>query len=702
LLGTQLLLTIVLVVPVADGSEWPTYLHDRTRSGATDDKLELPLVPLWTFHPVAPPDPAWAEPVKEAARVRFDDVYHVVAAKNRAFFGSSGDNKVYCLDAATGKVVWSFFTDGPVRLAPTLWKERVYFGSDDGFAYCLQADTGQLVWKQRAAYGEDKAIGHGRIISVWPVRTGVLVDNGVAFFGAGVFPSESIYICAVNADDGKILWRNDTAGERGPEQDRDGISPQGYLLASEGNLYVPSGRNMPSAFDRATGQFRFYLGGGKSGGTYAILADEHLVAGVNEQYVYDSKTGGRKDHKAQTKEGGYAWSPANRLIVTDKVSYSLTDHQILALDREKYPAVAKERSKVVAERAALEKELQQASRKRYRLDKADPEFGKKRTELTKKIDALLPEIKKKSKAIERIEEKSFRWKKDNDCRDAMILAGEVLLAGGDERVTAINADTGKWQWSGTVDGRASGLAVADGQLYVSTTTGAIHCFTSGKPEHVRSVIAPEIVEDPFGADALSVAYEKAAVRIIADTGITKGFCLVLGSGEGRLALELARRTELRIHGVESNPEKVAKARAAIDAAGLYGTRVTIDHGTLQDLPYPDYFANLIVSDRLLSEGKIDASAEEVFRVLKPFGGVVCLGQPTEAAKQAHAVDAAQLTDWWKESEAPAPEVSRDGGLWAKVRRGSLPGAGAWTHLYGNTANTNNSGDHRVQTPMGML
>ena len=119
---------------------------------------------------------------------------------------------------------------------------------------------------------------------------------------------------------------------------------------------------------------------------------DHLVAGVNEQYVYDNATGSRKSGKAQAEEGGYAWSPANRLIVTDKISYSLADHEILALDRTRYTEVAKERSKVVAERDELQKDVRGAYRSRYRLDKADPEFEKKRAEWTEKIDGFLAQI----------------------------------------------------------------------------------------------------------------------------------------------------------------------------------------------------------------------------------------------------------------------------------------------------------------------
>ena len=83
------------------------------------------------------------------------------------------------------------------------------------------------------------------MISMWPVRTSVLVDAGQAIFCAGVFPYEGIYVCALNAADGSVIWKNDTIGDRAHELDFNGISPHGYLVASESTVYVPSGRAMP-------------------------------------------------------------------------------------------------------------------------------------------------------------------------------------------------------------------------------------------------------------------------------------------------------------------------------------------------------------------------------------------------------------------------------------------------------------------------
>ena len=148
-------------------------------------------------------------------------------------------------------MIWTFFTGGPVRLAPTVWQGKVYVGSDDGFVYCLDAQSGELIWKFRAGPCDERILGNGRMISRWPVRTGVLVDNGVAYFGAGVFPFEGVYLYALRAKDGKLIWRNDSWGYF-----RSGwgsCSPQGYLLADRKRLYVPTGRTPPACFDRDDG-----------------------------------------------------------------------------------------------------------------------------------------------------------------------------------------------------------------------------------------------------------------------------------------------------------------------------------------------------------------------------------------------------------------------------------------------------------------
>ena len=68
----------------ASASDWPTYLRDNARSGASSEQLKLPLQERWTYSSPGPPQRAWSGPEgrtiegKELRdRVKFDDVFQV-------------------------------------------------------------------------------------------------------------------------------------------------------------------------------------------------------------------------------------------------------------------------------------------------------------------------------------------------------------------------------------------------------------------------------------------------------------------------------------------------------------------------------------------------------------------------------------------------------------------------------------------------
>jgi len=193
-------LAVILVVAASAASlaeDWPTYRFDSARSGITTEQVKPPLTLCWVYQPRHAPKPAWGEPnprpvggwhgLTEQRRMHFDDAFHVAVSGGAVYFGSSADGKVYALDAQTGKQRWSTRTGGPVRLAPSVWQDKVYVGSDDGYVYCLGGSDGGEQWKFRAAPREQKVLGSGDMVSMWPVRTSVLVDDGVAYFGAGIF-----------------------------------------------------------------------------------------------------------------------------------------------------------------------------------------------------------------------------------------------------------------------------------------------------------------------------------------------------------------------------------------------------------------------------------------------------------------------------------------------------------------------------------
>ena len=198
------------------------------------------------------------------------------------------------------------------------------------------------------------------------------------------------------------------------------------------------------------------------------------------------------------------------------------------------------------------------------------------------------------------------------------------------------------------------------------------------------------VASPYTPDSLTTAYEDAADRIIAQTGIKKGYCLVYGCGEGRLAFELAKRSDLVIIGVDTDAGKIDTAREKLLEAGVYGARVTAHHiSSLSSLPFTKYFFNLIVSDRMISDGNCPGSAAEMFGVLRPAGSVAYLGQPTGWAN----VLTQSVLESWLDAGSLTYTTTNDGnGVWATVTRDPLAGSGWWSHQYGTVNNNSNSYD----------
>ena len=292
------LMGMCLIASPLAADDWPAYRADGKRSAVSAENIPAKLFANWTFQPRHAPRTAWPLPGEEAPRMHTDRAYHAVVTGTTLIFGNNVDNHLHALDTRTGKMKWSFATEGSVRFAPMIDSGRVYFGSDDGNVYCVAAADGTEIWKYRPAPSGERIIGNGRMISLWPIRTGVLIENNILYTTAGIFPYEGLYIAAVNAKTGEPIWVNDTAGDQAWGLQYGGMSPQGYLVASADTLFVPAGRSMPAAFNKRTGKFkRFLSGGGKIGGSWAMMDGNKLFAGIGNQGAdtkveFDGASGG--------------------------------------------------------------------------------------------------------------------------------------------------------------------------------------------------------------------------------------------------------------------------------------------------------------------------------------------------------------------------------------------------------------------------
>jgi outer membrane protein assembly factor BamB len=661
------LFVIVIAALVNPGStraeDWPTFMHDRNRSGVTAERLELPLSKSWVFKAANKPQPAWPGPAKQdywhrqfnlRSTVAYDRAYHVVGTGDTIFFGSSSDDKVYALDARTGRQRWAFFTEGPVRLAPFVLGDKVYVGSDDGYVYCLSRDDGSLLWKHKAADADRMIPGNGRIMSVWPIRTGLLVDEGDLYFTAGLFPNQGTFLSALNAEDGTVRWKR-----------KIDISPQGYLLASDERLYVPTGRTNPAIFARANGR---PLGDIPSaGGTFALLTENVLVTGPGRQSQELSAADvDTKDRIARF--GGVRMlvnpgAPGTAYMQSEKQLSAFSRGRYLDLSRKQY-ALARQHDKIKDQLKKMGKDAAQAKPLQEQL-----------RDLTTQINELSQKMKG-----------CYLWTIECKYPYSMIMAGDVLFAGGQNEIGAFRAGDGEVIWSASVDGKAYGLSVVNGGLYVSTDEGRIHCFRNGVRDGGK-VIAAKIDVNPYPDDSQPQRYAQAAKLIIEQTGIEKGYCLALDSSRGRLACELAARSDLKIVCVEYNADEVAAARSTIDQAGLCG-RVVVHHGDSESLAYTDYFANLIVSDKAPAASSVD----EILRVLRPSGGVIALIRPREESDSMRSIHSS-LSDWRQHEEGNVVIA------WAE--RKQLEGAGEWTHTYAEPGNSACSGDKLTKGNMAL-
>ncbi|OGV70791.1 MAG: hypothetical protein A3K19_19130 [Lentisphaerae bacterium RIFOXYB12_FULL_65_16] len=695
--------SILVTLPLARAADWPMWRCDATRSGASPAALPEQLNLHWT-RKLPPPRPAWQiEP-----RLQFDAAYEPVVAGKTLFLAASLQDTVTAYDAETGAEQWMFVTGGPVRFAPAVWQGRVFVASDDGFLYCLDANTGAEVWRFRGSpQAERTHLGNGRLVSFWVGRGGPVVADGVVYFAAGIWPSMGVYIHALNAETGQVVWSNaDTDFMSNTRIDHNaikdaGLSPQGYMVVAGDALVVPNGRAMPAVFDRQTGKVRSYVQGYRNGhwrvtamGRYAFVGTDAVVdlttgrevgsryaeAGADAPEGYD----GKKIHLFEGPFIPYKFLPgcSSWSALTPEAVFGVQQATLYAYDLTQ-PKIS-EYDKKQGENLVL---------KPWRWDL--PELWKLKIP---NVPANAP------------------------CR-AIIKAGNRLYAhaGSDLLAVTVPATAGEQPtvaWAQKVPGSPASLIAADDRLFMTTTDGALLCFAAGavdKPvTHTAAAAPPPPPADAWtetatrllkatglaaGSEAVRPPEEtnaqKKADAPQATTATSDGYCLVLGVDTGRLIEELLRQSKLQVIAVDADAKKVDALRRQFIGAGLYGNRVEIQCGAPSAFPFPPYLANLIVSE---SAAPAEFATAQVlpglYAALRPYGGVVCLG--------LNDADHAKLQQVLAATPQESAELTRTDGLSLLRRVGPLPGSADWTHETCDAARTYYSTDERVKAPLGVL
>ncbi len=650
-LGSRRLLIMLILsglcVASARAADWPTWRYDAARSAVSPESLPAALHLAWSRQN-PPLKPAWSED----SRLGFDAHYEPIVVGNLLFVSSSQNDTVTALDTETGEERWRFYAGGPVRLAPVGHDGRLYFGGDDGNFYCLEASTGRLVWKLHVALGERHVLGNERLISAWPVRGGAVVVDGKVYFTVGVWPFEGTALYVVDAATGGIL-RSDDVGTP-PDADDTALtdlSPQGYLAASGGKLFIPCGRSKAACFDISASR---------------LVELPYDVKGFTDYHV--TALGpwlfhGGAIFNVDRKEQLSVRSP--RPVASGHMAYSGRDGQVVAHDMENL---------------RYEDAVDRKGNPFKRI------FAKERWRLPN--SSLVDDVPKDDEAYR-------EWLEKNPLL-IDIQAGERLYGHQAETIFAIDIpkDSANPVCScrAKVEGHPATMLAADGRLFVVTREGAIHCYTGARvePRH----FAAETPTRP--TDAIDHAWATKVTALLDATGSRDGYCLVLGIGSGRLIEELVRQSELRVIALDPDAAQVDHLREQWDQRGLYGSRVVAQAADPISFSLPPYLATVIASEDLAAAGfaRGAAFAREVFHALRPYGGTACL----ELSDEEHVA----LADQVAQNNLPNAELARRGAFTTLTRAGALIGSADWTHEYGDPGNTLMSRDELVRAPLGLL
>jgi ubiquinone/menaquinone biosynthesis C-methylase UbiE len=267
--------------------------------------------------------------------------------------------------------------------------------------------------------------------------------------------------------------------------------------------------------------------------------------------------------------------------------------------------------------------------------------------------------------------------------EAKQAAGDVVLclAPRDEKTPVSSlpeAKTVAWKhpsgepvWGAVIGGHA---AAPDVVRFVGGPTG--HRLWSESPAGFTIVSGPSHAEAfKWVADnRVAHTYPLTATRMLREGGnVREGICIDIGCGPGNLDVELAKRSNLTIIGLDIDGEMKPFFDEKMRDAGLED-RVRFVEGDAQALPFPDDYADLIVSRGVLTFiPDIAKCLREVDRVLKPTG-VAFLGGRYVYTPQAYKISNEKLVQLVTASGVAGAQVITDRGQWVKILGPQAPEA----------------------------
>jgi outer membrane protein assembly factor BamB len=288
--------------PQEPGIAWPVYGHDlegqRFGSGIS---LAPPFRTAWTFH----------------ARTLVE--FPPAVAYGKLFFATNG-GKVYAVDAAHGRSVWSYASGRCVAASPAV-DDHLAFESFlneppcnrapsstlTGAVIAFRVNDGKIAWRRTIAPSESSPlVAGGRVYTgdwsgkvyalaehtgktLWTAQLGGQVKGGVSKSGNRLFVGDySGHVYALDARTGRVLWRASA-------QPRFGSMGRFYATpaVAYGRVYIGSTDGKVYSFGAGSGDLRWSQStGGYVYSSSAVWRDRVYTGSYsNRFFCFDAATG---------------------------------------------------------------------------------------------------------------------------------------------------------------------------------------------------------------------------------------------------------------------------------------------------------------------------------------------------------------------------------------------------------------------------
>ena len=231
-------------------ADWPAFRRDGARTGSVETHVSDDMSPLWRLDVGS-------------------KVSAPIAVADRVYAALVDEHQVVCVDAKSGRLVWSFAAGARVDSPPTYHAGTLLFGCANGWVYRISAQDGRLAWRFRAAPEERFICAHGQLESAWPVHGSVLVQNGLAYCVAGRSSQVDggLWVYALDPATGEVRHELKLSGPHytGSNIEENYGLPMGKLndiLMGDGSLVYLRGTAFDAQLKQQMGKPAIQTGGG--------------------------------------------------------------------------------------------------------------------------------------------------------------------------------------------------------------------------------------------------------------------------------------------------------------------------------------------------------------------------------------------------------------------------------------------------------